>query len=710
MFSSLQSYDRIIFNIINGFHWPDWFFSLLSVLGQANHWIAPIAITFLVIASLGNQKERVYVVTALITLALTSLIISDLLKPLIARIRPCHVIESVQLLGGCTKSFSMPSEHSTNVFAQATVLGLFYSRVKWISFPIAGFVGLSRIVHGKHYPADVLAGAVVGILLGLTVVYLFQSGLRTLDRNLFRGWTRKDSILRHKEWKLGSPGFLTFIILTFGTGARVVYAYLADLSPQEAIYWERSRSAATWDWLTHSPLETLANIGTYFFGETELGVRFGALLLSLLTSVILYFWARRIFPWSKWAAPIATIGLLATPIFGLGGARLSNTTALLTLWTSAFALADVAIRSRNEKNSTIWIIWGICVGVASWISPSALLLLPLTGLYLAFSPNGRRQFYRLAFYIGMIIGIFLIIIPLIAEVNTPTQNTEIIQLGGMEIDWLKTIAFWPVVHITLPLAILILWGVFSIAWSGRRKEQRASYAPLAWIACVLGTIAIAFHLFGVIQIEWASGWILGWICFVGAMSDILHRRNYQSLRLIKVVGLVIFIGFLQTTFILNIGLLRKLEIKWLPATDPSAQVIGWQVLGERVSRSLKQMRRETILLTTDPKTAAELSFYTRPTGEPLASQKIQRILPEKNSDSLRWSLQNENRRQDGLLVMVGKWEQPPNFLLTHYSTWQREDIFHIERERTTGTIRFVTLFRLRGDKPSGVAKQQEINR
>ena len=159
-------------------------------------------------------------------------------------------------------------------------------------------------------------------------------------------------------------------------------------------------------------------------------------------------------------------------------------------------------------------------------------------------------------------------------------------------------------------------------------------------------------------------------------------------------------------------MLRKLDIKWVPKIDPSAEVIGWQVLGKRVNRSLQQMRKETILLTTDLKTAAELSFYTRPMGKPLKPSQIQRILPEKNNGSLRENPQNTNRGEDGLLVIVGKWERPPDYLLTRYSTWQREDIFHVERKRS-GTIRFVTLFRLiggdRGNSSSGATTREQEN-
>lgn len=711
MFPSLPAYDREIFGIINGTQWSEWFASLLTVLGQANLWIAPVALTFLILASLGNRRERLYVATALITLTLTSLIVSDILKPLIARVRPCHVIESVRLLGGCTKSFAMPSEHSANAFAQAAVLGLFYFRALWISLPFAGLIGLSRIVHGKHYPSDVLAGAVLGILLVLTVVRLLRPRLNALDRRLFRGLTGEDPMLKARRRTIGSPGFLCFIMLAIGTGARAVYAHWADLSPQEAVYWEKSRSITAWDWLTHPPLEVLAGMGSHVFGDTELGVRSGALFLSLLTSVILYFWARRIFPWSRWAAPIAALGLLAAPIFGLGGARLSSITLLLTLWTGTLASADVLSRGNGEEGSWLWLIWGICVGIAGRTDPSALLLIPLTGFYLAFTPGGRRHFHRLAPSIGLILAFGLMMVPWIAVVDSTAPSEGIASLNDAKTDWLKQlIVVWPMVHLSLPLAVLIAWGILWVVWMGNPKERK-EYAPLACLTGVMGGLVIVFHALGVFQTEWAPGWIPGWICLVGAMTEIFRRRNSQSFRLVKFAGLAIFLGLLQTTFLLNIGLLRKLDIKRLPSTDPSAQVIGWRSLGKRVDLSLKQMGRETVLLTTDPMTAAELSFYTRPEGKPLRAGQIKRI-GTRPIDSFQRGLPDAHQRRDGLLVMVGEWREPPDDLRPYYASWKREDIFRVERKRT-GTIRLVTLFRLiagRNDNsPNGVANDQEIS-
>ena len=99
-------------------------------------------------------------------LVLEALCCNVILKPLVARLRPCDVNTAVQLLISRPDDFSFPSGHTGASFA--AVGTMFASRDRlWIpALPLAALIAFSRLYLYVHYPSDVLAGALLGIMAG----------------------------------------------------------------------------------------------------------------------------------------------------------------------------------------------------------------------------------------------------------------------------------------------------------------------------------------------------------------------------------------------------------------------------------------------------------------------------------------------------------------------------------------------------------------
>lgn len=112
-------------------------------------------------------KTRRIGLMLLIALFFTHLIGSVLLKNLFARPRPCVTFPDVPLLIPRPSAFSFPSGHASSSFAGAAVL--FFAAGKKAGIPAlaaASLIAFSRVYLFVHYPTDILAGALLGLLIG----------------------------------------------------------------------------------------------------------------------------------------------------------------------------------------------------------------------------------------------------------------------------------------------------------------------------------------------------------------------------------------------------------------------------------------------------------------------------------------------------------------------------------------------------------------
>ena len=92
---------------------------------------------------------------------------NGLLKPLVGRIRPYDVNDTIALIVAKEKDFSFPSGHTAICFAGTTAIYLAKQiKMGHIALGIAILVAISRMYLYMHYPTDVLGGMVVGVIAG----------------------------------------------------------------------------------------------------------------------------------------------------------------------------------------------------------------------------------------------------------------------------------------------------------------------------------------------------------------------------------------------------------------------------------------------------------------------------------------------------------------------------------------------------------------
>lgn len=163
--------DVAIINYIQDhFHnrFTDHFFPVLSRLGNGG------GVWFMFLIYLASGPHGRYRALALFFSVALAHLISQILKPIIARPRPFVIFPDRELLIRPPKGYSCPSGHSSSSFAAATAICMTNPQLGAIAFPLAFGIAFSRVFLFVHYPSDTLIGSILGVLSAFLVFYLYR--------------------------------------------------------------------------------------------------------------------------------------------------------------------------------------------------------------------------------------------------------------------------------------------------------------------------------------------------------------------------------------------------------------------------------------------------------------------------------------------------------------------------------------------------------
>lgn len=153
-----QASNYEIFNGINAMSSsiPLWMQALVNDFGNG------ITLGAIIVCYLVKRPE---LICRVLLAAVFSLICIPLLKQYFDAPRPPQVLEYLNVVGEARYKHSFPSGHTATAFLFAGLISMYSQRtmVKVTLFTLATCVGLSRVLIGAHWPADIVMGAIVGL-------------------------------------------------------------------------------------------------------------------------------------------------------------------------------------------------------------------------------------------------------------------------------------------------------------------------------------------------------------------------------------------------------------------------------------------------------------------------------------------------------------------------------------------------------------------
>ncbi|MEP6686275.1 MAG: glycosyltransferase family 39 protein [Verrucomicrobiota bacterium] len=402
-----------------------------------------------------------------------------------------------------------------------------------------------------------------------------------------------------------------WIFLFLLTCVRLALLGTTDLSGDEAHYWMWSERLSPAYFSKGPGVAFAIRASTAIFGATEVGVRFWSPLLSAGTSLLLFYFARRLF--SAMAGLWLVLALNATPIFNIGSFVMTIDPLSIFFWTAAMFTFWRALEMSPEF-SWFWPATGLLIGFGFLCKYTNALELTSIVLVLLLMPRLRREFKRPGLY--SLLGSFAICT--VPPIIWNQQHAWITLLhlrgrGGLE----NAPGFHPVElfsflleHFATYSPLLFLALAWAVIASWRRVRQQFKTLYLFWF----GLPVFAFYFLLSCNKAAAPNWdALSFIGF-GLLAVGYWREKLKGRPALQgAAALALFLGIAMSAVALDTDLLRS--VGFVLRRDHSNQLRGWKSAAnaiEKVRNDLEtQLGQRVFLIADERDRASEISFYLK---------------------------------------------------------------------------------------------------
>jgi dolichol-phosphate mannosyltransferase len=185
------------------------------------------------------------------------------------------------------------------------------------------------------------------------------------------------------RWQIGAIGMVVAAV-----ALRLVYCGRVELMPEETYYWNYARHLDI-GYLDHPPMVAwLIGAGTRVFGDSEFGVRIGALCSGAIATFFTYRLTRNLF--GRPSALVAAVLMQTLPFFFLAGMLMTPDAPLTAAWAASLYFLERALVAGRRM---AWWGAGLCLGIGL-LSKYTIVLVAVSALIFALIDPKARQWLR----------------------------------------------------------------------------------------------------------------------------------------------------------------------------------------------------------------------------------------------------------------------------------------------------------------------------
>ena len=466
-----------------------------------------------------------------------------------------------------------------------------------------------------------------------------------------------------KNWFSIFPTALGIWLLLI-TLIRIYFLYNnhLDLYADEAQYYDWSKDLAFGYYSKPPMIALMIKISCLIFGDHEAGVRLFSPILHLLTSINIYFIARKLY--NEKIGCYSSIIYLTFPAITLSSALITTDPILLFFWsiTSLFFIYE------------LWIWAGIAFGLGLLTKYNMVIFIPSAMIYL---------YYKHKNFIPKAVGeLDLILSGERTECTKKYMSTRI--HDKIKNQFFKCEGYIWLKNPSIYLSVLIGLLIYSPNFIWNLNHGFVSYLHTKEISQI-EKYSVSFTK----MIEF----LLAQIAIIGPVMSLIVIRSFRNIKSHKLVSSLFLPIFLFTLFLsfisnaygnwaapayvflsifiasskrfLNFAIISNILISILLycyplyedklPIDPYKRIRGWSDLGKQVSM-ISSLHPDALIISDDRKIIAELIYYTK------SKDKIRKYNPTRNiRDHYDMTISVDHIAKEAILV----FKKPTSELFSH---------------------------------------------